>query len=248
MSKVDDFIKSCLMHAEPQFYDPVKAHEYYLKNRELQDRQSSTNLKTDSKRQGWTYAKSQLKEVNKTDVTSASDANKVAVDEIRKGASERRTAIRDKLSAIFDQLSIDRKTSLVEISDNSKNELLKIENETQAKLDALLPIPKGISASAREKLSIKRSEEIAKIRGESKSQKDGVRSQASNQRTGVSVDIANKKQTQRDSTSSEREQLGSDLKASIDSARTNYETIKQDLKDKYETAKQTEYDAIAALR
>ena len=49
-----------LMHYASKYYDPVKAHEYYLRNRELKGRRSSSKLNETGKEQ-WSYAKEQIK-------------------------------------------------------------------------------------------------------------------------------------------------------------------------------------------
>lgn len=46
-----------LYHYASQYYDPVKAHEYYMEHRELKGR--STGM-SDTQREGWTYAKKQI--------------------------------------------------------------------------------------------------------------------------------------------------------------------------------------------
>ena len=44
-NKVDDF----LQHYASQYYDPVKAHEYYMRNRELKGRRSTSDLNDEGK-------------------------------------------------------------------------------------------------------------------------------------------------------------------------------------------------------
>ena len=39
-----------LMHYASKYYDPVKAHEYYLKNRELKGRRSTGSLDDEGKK------------------------------------------------------------------------------------------------------------------------------------------------------------------------------------------------------
>jgi hypothetical protein len=243
MDNANLFIFSILKHVDIP-YDPVKAHEYYIRNRELKGRQNTSDLKTQTKKEAWGYAKSQLDETKKQDLQLASDSNKTAVQQIREAAQGRRTEISDKLSLILDRFSNDRTARLDKITTDSQKELQKIEDETQKKIDALPPIPKGVSDKRRAELSKERSDELDKIRNESKSQKDGVRSKASEDKAGVSIETTIQKQSQRDSTNSDREQLRVTLKDTIDSARENYKALKDNLKATYEADKQSNFEAI----
>ena len=49
MNETRDF----LLHYASKYYDPVKAHEYYMKNRELKGRRSSSKLNDEGK-EAWT--------------------------------------------------------------------------------------------------------------------------------------------------------------------------------------------------
>lgn len=48
-----------LYHYASPYYDPVKAHEYYMEHRELKGH--STSGMSDTQREGWTYAQKQIK-------------------------------------------------------------------------------------------------------------------------------------------------------------------------------------------
>lgn len=244
MDKANSFIFSILSHADPQYYDPVKAHEYYLRTRELQGRQKTSDLKTQAQREGWSYSKSKIAEAKTQDLKNAADEQKAMVQELRGAAKEIRLEISAKLSAILERVSTDRHGKMSTIDENAKKELLRIESETQQKIDALPPIPKGISEKRRTKLSQERSDKLDEIRNESKSQKDGVKSKASEDKAGVSIETSLQKQSQREDTKSERDQLRVSLKDTIDSARENYVTLKDNLKAKYEADKQKEFEAI----
>ena len=46
-------------------YDPVKAHEYYMKHRKLKGRRRSTKGFSESQKEQYAYAKEQLKQQQK---------------------------------------------------------------------------------------------------------------------------------------------------------------------------------------
>lgn len=243
MDRTQEFIESFLGHAQPQFYDPAKAHEYYLKNRELKGRQSGASLKTEKKKEAWEYSKSKINEAKGEESTAASEANKAAIEKLRGDAKQYREAIGQALKSIMEQISFDRKDSISDVNNNLKKQLQKITEDTQAKIDALPPVPKGNKVLAQ-----KRREELAKIRGESAIAKDEARSVASEERAGISDQASSEKEGQREAGRAAKEEIGNQLKADVETARANYETLKEDLKAKYEGQLQTEYDAIKALR
>lgn len=212
MDLVEDFIESILSHASPKYYDPVKAHEYYLRTRELSGRTSS--LKTEAQKQAFAYSKSKIKEAQSRDLEKASSDRRAQLDNVRKTAELRRNEIRDKLNILLEKLTKD-------LSDESK--------AATAKIKALPPLPKGLSRAASAKVHAKRAEEIAQIRGEVAKDREAAGLQ---------------KKSARDASRSEVEQVRGQLKQSVESARTTYETLKKSLKAKYETETQQEFEAI----
>jgi len=53
--KVDDF----LAHYASEYYDPVKAHEYYERTKHLKGRRSTSKLSSEG-REIWNYTKNQI--------------------------------------------------------------------------------------------------------------------------------------------------------------------------------------------
>ena len=153
-----------LQHYASQYYDPVKAREYYLRTRELKGRQSTSNLKTDKKKEAWAYAKTQIKDAEKQANQNAAEAQKELILQLKENARIRQAEVREELDKIISQLA-----------SKSKNARSKAERE-------------------------KAKQEIESIRDE--------------------------------------------LKTALEGAREAYAKLKDDLKAKYETERQNEYDAI----
>lgn len=141
MDKAEDFIRRFIEHAGTTYYDPVKAHEYYLKTRELKGRRAASGLKTSKKQKGWAYSKSQIDEAKQKEQETAQDDFKAAVEQLRSNAQALRKQLTEKIKAI----SVD----------------------TQAQIDALPKIPKGASPELRAKLTEERQKAIDEIRGKS---------------------------------------------------------------------------------
>lgn len=61
----EDYDLDDLQHYASPYYDPVKAHEYYMANRELKGRRSTSSL-DDTGKEIWSYTKSKITEEKKT--------------------------------------------------------------------------------------------------------------------------------------------------------------------------------------
>lgn len=108
MGKLKDDI---LIHYSSQFYDPVKAHEYYLKNRELKEKQAA---KTPEQRKREGRQNEAIRFANKGIAAKrTSELNKARTDQtakleaIRKNAEESAARIRAKLTAFIEGLQTD---------------------------------------------------------------------------------------------------------------------------------------------
>ena len=221
MDPVQEVINDILAHSK-RVYDPVKAREYYLRTRELKGRQSSSGLKTETKKQQWQYVKDQVKGERKEAFDTAKEDQKKTVQTLRAGALARREKLRDKL-----------KTAIAALTENRKDDLEDVSEDVDSKIAALPLVPKGVTKERRIKLSAERKEKIAEIRGEAKEE-----------RASVSTDTKEAKTKTRETASVDRTAIATNLKGSIDTARSNYKKLKDDLKAKYEAEYQTEYDAI----
>lgn len=121
-------------------YDPVKAHEYYMKHRKLKGKHSTKGFSKSQKEQ-WSYAKSQLseehKEINKgiTEETKArrqelADKAKAMISELReklKGMSKEEKAlwkerISNMIGEIREELSADRESLSNESKESRQQE------------------------------------------------------------------------------------------------------------------------------
>jgi len=266
MSNTKTFIDKLLSHAAPEFYDAAKAHEYYLRTRELKGRQASSGLKTQKKKEAWEYSKSEIAKAKKEEQTKESDAKKAEYDKIRTSATAQRQEIAAKLQKIFADLTGQRRAEGESITKEAKGErdkasadheakIKKIAEETSRKLAALPTVPKGATAQQAEAIKAERAQKLEQIRGDSGKQRDavnaeykttlaGITNTASQKRESASADSASKKQSQQESTRAERDKVTAQTKESIDTARKSYEDKKAALIQRYEEASQKEYDAI----
>lgn len=89
-----------LQHYASEYYDPVKAHEYYMKNRELKGRRSASKLSDDDKKV-WAYTKSNIDQEKKSKVESEQETRKKRIEEFRSNA----TAMRERISSRLKELN-----------------------------------------------------------------------------------------------------------------------------------------------
>lgn len=221
MGRGESFVTAMLIHEQTR-YDPVKAHEYYLRTRELQGRRSTSDLKGAKKKEGWAYVKSKVQEERKQTLDAASESNKAAVAQLHEKAMAKREEISNKLKQIMEQVTKEG-TSARE----------QIDNEVKSKIAALPEAPKGLNKQQAAEFAAKRRDEIAKIRGEAVSKREAVSTFTKAKAGGERADITN-----------QREQLASDLKGSLDKAKETYQKARDQIKSKYEAELDKEFNSI----
>ena len=91
-----------LKHYASPYYDPVKAHEYYLKNRELKGRRSTTGLNDEGKNAA-RYVKEQLTSERKQKVEAHKQETNSTIDSLRE---QKKSAVEAHKNAM--QVKIDR--------------------------------------------------------------------------------------------------------------------------------------------
>lgn len=89
-------IKEYLSHYASPYYDPVKAHEYYMRKRELKGRRSTSKLSDEGKKV-WSYTKEQIKAEKKSKVEAEQERRKQTVEQERASAQAARERISAKL-------------------------------------------------------------------------------------------------------------------------------------------------------
>jgi hypothetical protein len=109
--RVDRF----LAHYSSDNYDPVKAHEYYLKNRELKGRAQNTTGMSEVQKEAWSYTKHKIGEDKKAELAAAQEAQKARLEALRVQAEETRDRIKQKLESLIKKL---KSTPFVKIPEN----------------------------------------------------------------------------------------------------------------------------------
>ena len=216
MGRVEEF----LQHFVEQPYDPVKAHEYYLKNRELKGR--STSGMSDAQKEQWTYSKDQISSDKKQKVAADKLANDQKIEAFQKTADETRKRISEKLKAYEEKLTKEADAERISIATKLKSDIANV-----------APIPKGVSGDQRAILVESRNKKIDDIRNAAGLNRNDLASNTKSSRQDISATV-----------SGEREKTATDLKATITKTRDAYAKAKVELDANYETTYQKAYNKV----
>ena len=258
-----------LIHYSSPYYDPIKAHEYYLQTRELKGRRSTTKL-NDQGKETWSYTKQSVNEEKKNKVEKEKKSRDKKIETFRKEAKEIRERISVRLKqlnesltkvAANDRQSVDsKKKSALESADEKKlQRQKKISENRDVKIEALMneKIPKNLSKEEYARRIAERNEKIAKLRSDAKAEtsklsksiqeeKAYIRTNASAKKAQISENAKEGRQQNQKNTSERRAQVANNLKSSITAAREAYKKAKESLDSSYEKILQQEFDKIAA--
>jgi hypothetical protein len=190
MMEVDEFIQDYLIHYANPNYDPAKRREYYLRTRKLKGRDGGRNVEVDSSR-GSRLRSSPRRPVKNLESDKNDFENRIQA--LQAHAQERMREISNKIRKFVEQKQI------------------RIDDKTQAKIDALPKIPKNASAETKARLAEFRRQEIAQIRATG-AQEKATTSQNATER----LDAARKRVVQ-------------DLRAAIEKARGEYQRSARDI-------------------
>lgn len=171
-----------LRHYASPYYDPQKAHEYYMRTRELKGR-STTSLNDDGKKI-WSYTKNNIKSEKAAKVKEEQEKRDQKITELREKAEATKEQISSRLKELNEALTqnasdrkknidTDKDSDLEEIEKESSSEKERIDNKKNAEIERLMAIeiPSGLSKAERAKRVAERTEKIAKLRNDATSDK-----------------------------------------------------------------------------
>lgn len=217
-SKVEEFFA----HYASEFYDPAKAHEYYLRNRKLKNGARSVKGLTSTQKEALAYTNNNIRTARKGETDKATSAQKSRVDTLRKNAETAQNNIKSKLDALM--ASLQAKADSPPATPPPKPQPLNVIPSTAS--------PKVKAYLTRQNAQLTRANATAA--------KEWANKQAAN-------DSSNKKAaiTARQAASVEMQRVGTELKASVTKARASYEASKKQIAAKYDKAFTTEYNNIS---
>lgn len=184
-----------LKHYASPYYDPVKAHEYYMKNRELKKRKSVAKL-NDKGREAANYVKDRLTNERKARVQSHKDYTNSTIESLKNG----------KNSAI-ESNNDEKKKKIESLSEKKKSDISEYSEQTQGKIDQLRTLLKSMSKDKKEEYKEKINTVIEALRYDNKQKRAEIQEKYRADSTSVKEETKNKNSNLRNDFSSSRSGL-----------------------------------------
>lgn len=231
-----------LKHYASPYYDPVKAHEYYMKHRELVGRKSTSTLNEEGKSTA-NYVKSQIDEERKAKIKAHKDSmdsqikknNESSRARIKSNSSSTNARIKANTSNVQRQVESNTSATNARISQNSELTSTRIKQNTSNTNTAIKQNSEALKAELkRRKESVKSSIESHKSNMQNKIDslnarlKGMTKSQRKANQESIRAEIAKL----RAENSAKREQLNSAYSAEAEGLRAKNQVANQSLREK----------------
>lgn len=169
LDEIEGEIGGTVKHYASKYYDPQKAHEYYMRTRELKGR---TSRLTDEGKAAASYVKKTLAEQRRQKVDTHSRFTKERIADSAKTKSQ---TIETSSQRTKDQIAKERAKTKVDV-ENYKQ-------QTQAKIDTIRKSIKGRKLTDAQK--VRYQEEIASLRADNKAKRESLQADLSQFSTGL---------------------------------------------------------------
>lgn len=222
-----------LKHYASPYYDPVKAHEYYMKNRELKGRKSTAGL-NDTGKETASYVRKTLmdernqkiadhKKITNDRIADVRDATKFQIGSLKDTTKSNVAAINDKT-----------KSNLKSLKEQNKSAIESHKNEMQSKIDSLKDMYNQMSKEekAEKRQSVK--DVIASLREDNKNVRKRLQAEYKSLSTVIRSDSKDAKKKVNDEYKESRTSLSNENKDEAKSLRSEHKEEKTRLKDEYE--------------
>lgn len=255
-----------LMHYASQYYDPVKAHEYYEQHKQLKGR--PTGRLTDEGKQVWKATKMNIDQAKKRENDEARLVKLSSVQQFQNKAKEQRAMVQSKLTELLNAINAKYKTDTEALTETQKHQIevnnrLKkqksedIKNKKAREIESLKEDTSDMDAEEREEYYEKRKQKMSKISDKYSKESEQNVSDTNEKNNKVREEIKNKKailseQKKKDTTKNredakqQREKIANELKDNVRKAVSDLQVKKAQIKEKYEGIYQDEYDKIAS--
>ena len=160
-----------LMHYASQYYDPVKAHEYYERTKELKGRKSTAKLNDDGKAAA-KHVKEQLTAEKKGKVENERESMKSQIE-------SHKTQMKAKIESLRAKLKNMSKSEKAANKESIKAEIAGLREDNKAMRESLRAAFKQIKADLKTEYDEKYISELDKIRNTSSFQKVSKRKSGS---------------------------------------------------------------------
>lgn len=124
-----------LQHYASPYYDPEKAHEYYMRTRELKGR-STTTLNDDGKKI-WSYTKNTIKTEKKAKVKEEQEKRDQKIKELRAKAEATREQISSRLKELNEALTEEASDKKKSVDETKQTDLDKIDKDATSQKEQI---------------------------------------------------------------------------------------------------------------
>ena len=123
MSKNNDYnyADDIIIHYASEYYDPVKAHEYYMKHRQLKGR--SKGSLTDKGKEIWSYTESNIKDRKRKEIQEAELEKEVRIKELKDNTKKKKEEISNKLTQLLEAINSKYKEDTTKLTETQKNQI-----------------------------------------------------------------------------------------------------------------------------
>ena len=231
-----------LKHYASPYYDPVKAHEYYMRTRELK----GTNGKTlnDEGKAAVRYVKEQLNTERKNKVAESKAAMKSKIDATNASTSEqlknKRASMQQEIASRSKNLENDLKAR----KEDMQNQIESHKDQSSKKIESLRKQLDGMSMEDWNKNAERIMSEINSLKESNETIRAKLQAEYSeySEKSRTSNKMENSKS--RDKFNTESESLRESNKASNEDARKSHKEETAKLKEEYDTKYQSELEKI----
>jgi len=204
-----DFLREdYLKHYASPYYDPVKAHEYYMRTRELKGRTSTSGL-NEKGREAASYIKNQINE--ERDAKLSERKSRYDTDRTNTAESKRQslTNLSDSFKAEKEHNQSKKKTKIENTTGQIQNEIGELQSQLRnmssaqkkmksAEIKNQIANLRSKSSAARAEITEEYNSIVANLSAKNKSDKDEVNTEYKSKSEGIHKEYSTDKKTIKD--------------------------------------------------
>lgn len=226
-----------LQHYASEYYDPIKAHEYYIKTRQLSERTSTKNLNEKGK-EAAKYIKEQITNEKNSKIDVSKNATK---DAISKAQQDTNSQIDSNRNSVNSQIESERNSTNSKIEDESKSIKTKIQahaNKMASQITTLSSKLKNMTASQKAASRELIQKQIDKLRADNSAARLDLQSSLNKTRNGLRSDLRGKQNSLRSGLRDTSTGLRNGVKETNSGLRTTLKGNKDTLRDQHKKNKE----------
>lgn len=233
-----------IAHEGKDYYDPVKAREYYLRTRELKGRRKSSDIKGDDKKQQWANSQKFLNAGKKKEQTAEALKYKDNVNKVRFLVAVRQKQLSAQIKQILEKVAEEAKKERESIAKERDAKLENLAADVKKKLESLPPIPKGVSEEKAIELRRERSEQILSIKNEAAKERGQIVKDFSTLAAKSAETGRNKEKFVQAYAAKQQQEVATQLKSTLQQAKNRYLAVRDRVAGNYELKLQSIYNSI----